>query len=146
MSAPTLPANTDALHDGVFDVARTDPVATTTGWTRAARTALKDEGLVRFREAVTKKILKSLISSNLNVSSYKASEMEDKNNFFNAIASWSGSSLQLQSWMRTNFMHTVFAIMKKVETSQTANDGTVTTTTTIHFARLNTPQSSDDSY
>ena len=97
MSAPTLPANMEELHDGEFDVSRADPIATTTGWTRAARTALKDEGLVRFREAVTKKILKTLISSNLNVSSYKASEMEDKNNFFNAIASWSGSSLQLQS-------------------------------------------------
>lgn len=53
------------------------PVAVATGWTRVAREALKDEGYVKFRKAFMKKILKAPISSNLNVSSYKATEMDD---------------------------------------------------------------------
>ena len=60
----------------------------------------------------TKKILKMLILSNLSVSSYKATEMDDRSNFFNAIGQWSSASLQLQAWMRTHFVDTVFVLIK----------------------------------
>ena len=100
------------LNDVKFDISSTTPAASNTGWTRTARAALKDEGLVKFREAFTKKVLKTLISSNLNVSSYKATEMDEKSNFFNAIGQWSSASLQIQSWMRTHFVDTVFVLMK----------------------------------
>ena len=121
---PTVVGGGAPMHDGKFNVSRANPIAASTGYTRAARAALANDALVRFRETFAKKILKTLVSSNLNVSSYKASEMDDKNNFFNAIASWSGSSLQMQSWMRTHFVHTVFVLMKM--SSTTAADGTVT--------------------
>ena len=114
-----------ALTNAKFDVSLTTPVASSTGWTRASRDALKDEGLVEFRESFTKKILKTPISSNLNVSSYKATEMDDKANFFYAIGQWSTASLQFESWMRSHFIESVFILMKtaKVEIPDPANPG-----------------------
>ena len=57
--------------------------------------------------------------------------MDDKSNFFNAIGQWSNASLQLQFWMRTHFMDTVFALMKaKVITSPDLNDPTKTISVT----------------
>ena len=72
----------DPLNDVKFNFAVQAPVVANTGWTRNACDSLKDEELVKFQEAFTKKILKMLISSNLNMSSYKATEMDDKSNFF----------------------------------------------------------------
>ena len=116
MSAPnntgTGAGQVTALTDAKFDVTLTTPIVSNTGWTRSTREALKDEGLVKFRESFTKKILKTFISSNLNVSSYKATEMDDKANFFYAIGQWSTASLQFESWMRTHFVDSVFVLMK----------------------------------
>lgn len=121
-SVPTIPAGGSPFTLGNILHWPSKSIVSSTGWTRMASKALKEERLVRFRKAVTKKIVKSYISSNLNVSSNKASEMEDENNFFNAIASWSNSSLQLQSWMCTNNVHTMFALMH----SETTNGSNVT--------------------
>ncbi len=113
---PTVPAGATALFDGQFNTTQTAPIAATTGWTRTSRGALSDEGLVKFRENFIKKIVKIPVSSNLNVASYKAAEMDDKKNFFNAIASWTNSSLQFQAYLRTHFVDTVFVLMKTVTT------------------------------
>jgi hypothetical protein len=126
------PLGNDIVTDVKFDAEAAKPVATQTGWTRSARESLNNEGLVKFRESFAKKILKTPISSNLNVSSYKASEMDDKNNFFNAIGQWSSASLQLQSWMRTHFVDTPFVIMKTEETDVTSRGGTVTQKPRVH--------------
>ena len=57
--------------DVKFDISARSLVAANMGWTRNACDGLKDDGLVKFWEAFMKKILKTLISSNLNVSSFK---------------------------------------------------------------------------
>ena len=103
-----------------------NPAATSTGWTRLTRAALSNDGLVRFREASVKRIVKVPLSSNLTVSSCKPAEMDSKNNFFNAIAQMSQASLQIASWCRTNCMHSVFIIVEKYEvTPATANAAAV---------------------
>ena len=130
-NAPNVPGGGAVLTDATFDVTQAAPIASSTGWTRAARAALNNEGLVKFREGFIKKVIKTPISSNLNVTSYKASEMEDKSNFFYAIATWTNSSLQFQSWMRTHFVDTVFVIMRMVTTETTSAGGTITTTNTV---------------
>ena len=131
-AAPTVPTGATALFDGQFNVGRTAPISSSTGWTRTSRQNLSDEGLVKFRENFIKKIIKVPVSSNLNVTSYKASEMEDKNNFFNAIATWTNSSMQFQSYMRTHFVDTVFVIMKLVTTTTTSTNGTRRDVRTVH--------------
>ena len=40
---------------------------------------------LQFHKSFAKKMLKMLISTDLKVSSYKATEMDEKSNFFNAI-------------------------------------------------------------
>ena len=79
------------LKNVKFDIGAWALVVSNTGWARTSRAVLKDEGLVKFWEAFMKKILKTLISSKLNVSSYKVTEMDDKSNFWQ----WSSVSLQL---------------------------------------------------
>ena len=59
-----------------FDLSQTNPKANTTGWTRDEREALANEGLVKFKDSVVKKVIKTPLSSNLSVSSYKPSENE----------------------------------------------------------------------
>ena len=115
--APTVAGGGTLLNDTQFDTAQAAPAQATTGWTRAARAALTNEGLVKFREAFAKKIVKVLLSANLGVSSYKPSEMEDKNNFFNAIASWSNASLQFEAWFRTHFVLNVFHLVHRQTTT-----------------------------
>ena len=126
------PTGSNVLTDVKFDAEAAKPVAAQTGWTRSAREALTNEGIVKFRESFAKKVLKTLISSNLNVSSYKASEMDDKNNFFNAIGQWSSASLQIQSWMRTHFVDTPFIIMKVQDVEVQSANGTTTKKPRVH--------------
>ena len=106
-----------------FDVNQTSPVASAAGWTRANRKALKDEGLVSFRHNFVKKIVKTKVSSHLQVSSFAAREIENKNNFFNCIGAWSQSSLRFDSWFRTHCVKGVFNILREEEVDDPANPG-----------------------
>ena len=119
--------DTHTIGGTVFDAGRTDPIATSTGWTRTEREALTNEGLVKFRESVAKKILKVLVSANVRVSSFKPAEMGEKGNFFYTIGQWSDASLQFESWMRTHFMSNVFETIVEREVTRvaahTAGDG-----------------------
>ena len=115
------------LTDTTFDLTQSAPQAQSSGWTRTTRSALKDEGLVKFRENFVKKVIKVPLSSNLQVSSYKASEMDNKNNFFNAIASWSASSLRFEAWFRTHFVNNVFVVQRTVTVPGTGTSGPTTT-------------------
>ena len=109
-----------------FDLSRTKPVASSTGYTRDERKKLQDEALVKFRDTFVRKILKSSLSINLTVTSYKPSEMDSKTNFFNSIASWSDASRAFESWLKTYHVHTVFNILN-VEKDATGTDTLVET-------------------
>jgi len=100
--------------DVKFDLAQAAPKATSAGYTRAIRESLKNEGLVKFRDAFIKKLIKVPLSSNLLVSSYKPSEMGEKTNFFTTVSNWSEASLYLASWMRSHFADNVFTIVHRV--------------------------------
>ena len=113
--------------DVTFDLARTAPVATQAGYTRATRAALANEGLVKFRESFVKKLSKVPLSSNLQVSSYKPSEMQEKQNFFYAISQFAQMAMYFHTWFRTHFADNVFVIqeIRKVVTDATTTPPTV---------------------
>ena len=113
-----------------LDPAQSAPRQAAAGWTRSQRDALQNEGLVKFREVVIRKLIKTPLSKNLTVTSYKPSDMEQQSNFFNAIGAFSQASLQFATWLRTHHVDTVFYLKKNEPT--TANDGTVTN----HFSSL----------
>ena len=106
--------------DVKFDLSQTSPKASSAGYTRSIRESLKNEGLVKFRDAFIKKLIKVPLSSNLLVSSYKPSEMGEKTNFFTTVSNWSEASLYLASWMRSHFVDNVFVLVEKTIT-QDAN-------------------------
>ena len=108
-----------------FDLSQAAPKAATTGYTRQLRAGLSDEGYVKFRDAVVKKIIKTPLTSNLQVSSYKPSEMDSKSNFFNVIANWSQASLKFEAWMRTHCVHTVFDVVEATIDATTASNSTI---------------------
>ena len=81
-----------ALTDVSFDLTQNAPKAASTGYTRAIREGLKEEAYVKFREVFVKKVIKTPLSLNLQVSSYKASEMDNKENFFHAISGFTHAS------------------------------------------------------
>lgn len=114
-----------------FDLTQSNPKASTTGWTRTERAALKNEGLVKFKDSVVKKVVKTPLSSNLSVSSYKPSEMDSKNNFFYALSQWSVAALVFRSFLKTHYISTVFSIVQKTVTVTTADDGTESRTTSV---------------
>ena len=111
MSGPP-PSTKVTINNTKFDFSRAAPVASATGCDRTRREGLSDEALVKFREMVVKKILKNKVSANLHASSFKPSELDSKGNFFYAIGEWSAASLQFESWLRSNFLHTVFTIIE----------------------------------
>ena len=76
-----------------------------------------------------KRITKTPISSNLSVSSYKPTEMTDKNNFFNAISQFSTFLLRFQAWSKTHYTSNVFTIIKR--DWDDANNKYLNTTTTL---------------
>ena len=110
-----------ALTDVSFDLTQNAPKAASTGYTRAIREGLKEEAYVKFREVFVKKVIKTPLSSNLQVSSYKASEMDNKENFFHAISGFTHASLQMEAWMRTHFVKNVFIIQEIQVTDATKN-------------------------
>ena len=69
------------LTDVTFDLTQNAPKAASTGYTRVIREGLKEEANVKFREAFVKKVIKTPLSSNLQVSLHKALEMDNKENF-----------------------------------------------------------------
>ena len=108
-----------------LDFNQAKPKADSTGYTRAVCKALANEGLVKFRESFIKKVIKTPLSANLQVTSYKPSEMDSNSNFFNAIANWSKASLKFQSWLHTHYVDTVFHIVEEEEVPD-PNDSTKT--------------------
>ena len=112
------------LTDVQFDLMQNAPKAASTGYTRAIREGLKEEAYVRFREVFVKKVIKTLLSSNHQVSSYKASEMDNKENFFHAISGFTHGSLQMEAWMHTHFVKNIFVIQEITVTNATANPPT----------------------
>ena len=112
-----------AVNGIPFDVSQTAPVASSAGWTRDNRLKLKDDGLVTFRQNFVKKIVEVKVASHLQVSSFEASEMENKNNFFNCVGSWSQSSLRFDSWLRTHQVKSVFNIVKEDDVPDPTNPG-----------------------
>lgn len=109
-----------SIHGTTFDLGQANPRATTSGWTKSEREGLSNEGLVKFKDSVVKKVVKTPLSANLSVSSYKPSEMDSKNNFFYALGQWSVASLVFQSFMKSNYLSSVFTIVRKVSTTNTA--------------------------
>ena len=118
-----------AAIDVTFDFSQANPVATHGGYTRANRAALANEGLVKFREHFVKRLTKTPLSSNLTASSYKPAEMTDKNNFFNAISSFSTFTLRFQAWLKTHYADNVFTIIKRDWSD--ANNQYLNTTTVL---------------
>ena len=112
------------LTDVTFDLTQNAPKAASTGYTRIIREGLKEEAYVKFREAFIKKVIKTLLSSNLQVSSYKALEMENKDNFFHTILGFTHASLQMEAWMRIHFVKNVFVIQEIAVTDATTNPPT----------------------
>ena len=107
----TMPTTINGVE---FDLSQTNPKANTTGWTRDEREALAKEGLVKFKDSVVKKVIKTPLSSNLSVSSYKPSEMDSKNNFFYALSQWSVAALLFRAFLKSHYLSTVFTIVRKV--------------------------------
>lgn len=99
--------------DVTFDLTQSVPKATTAGYTRDIREKLENDGLVKFRESFVKKLIKTPLSSNLQVSSYKPSEMQDKQNFFYAISQFAQAMLYFAAWFRSHFASNVFVIQEK---------------------------------
>ena len=54
--------------DVVFDLNQAAPKASTAGYTREICEKLENDGLVKFRESFVKKLIKTPLSSNLQVS------------------------------------------------------------------------------
>ena len=113
------------IQGTTFDLKQKAPKAETSGWTRSEREKLTNEGLVKFKENVVKKVIKTPLSANLSVSSYKASEMDSKNNFFHALGQWSVAALVFQSFLKSNFMSSVFTIVRKDQVDDPNNPGTL---------------------
>ena len=86
-------------------------------------TSLQNEGYVKFRDNFVKKLIKTPLSSNLQVSSYKAAEMDSKSNFFNAISGWSEASLYFQTHFRSHFVENVFQIVVVAQVPDATNPG-----------------------
>ena len=111
------------LTDVTFDLTQTAPVASTAGFTRTIRENLQNEGLVKFRESFVKKLVKTPLSSNLQVSSYKPSEMQEKQNFFYAISQFAQAALYFGSWFRSHFADNVFVIQELTQVPDPNNPG-----------------------
>ena len=111
------------LTDVKFDLTQTAPVASTAGFTRTIRENLQNEGLVKFRESFVKKLVKTPLSSNLQVSSYKPSEMQEKQNFFYAISQFAQAALYFGSWFRSHFADNVFVIQELTQVPDPNNPG-----------------------
>ena len=101
-----------SVNGVTFDLAQTAPVSSSAGYTRTTRDALKNEGLVKFRESFVKKLVKTLLASSMQVSSYKPTEMNDKNNFFYAMAQFAQAAMFFATWFRTHFADNVFTIVE----------------------------------
>ena len=112
------------LTNVTFDLTQNAPKAASTGYTRAIRESRKEEAYVKLREVFVKKVIKTPLSSNLQVSSYKASEMDNKENFFHTILGFTHASLQMEAWMCTHFVKNVFIIQEIQVTNATANPPT----------------------
>ena len=112
------------LTNVTFDLTQNAPKAASTGYTRTIREGLKEEAYVKFREVFVKKVIKTPLSSNLQVSSYKALEMDNVENFFHAISGFTHTSLHMEAWMWTHFVKNVFVIQEIQVTNATANPPT----------------------
>ena len=99
--------------DVTFDLTQASPVASAAGYTRTTRSSLQNEGLVKFRESFVKKLQKTPLTCTMQVTSYKPSEMENKSNFFYAIAQFATAAMFFQTWFRSHFADNVFKIVEK---------------------------------
>ena len=104
-----------------FDVFQTAPVASLAGWTCDNRKKLKDDGLVTFHQNFVKKIVEVKVAPHLQVSSFEASKMENKNNFFNCIGSGSQLSLRFDFWLCTHQVKSIFNIIKEGDVPDLTN-------------------------
>ena len=107
-------ANTITSLGITLDPSRPTPVAGNGGYTRLIREGLSDEAYVRFREIVTKKHGKQLLSANLEVKSYKPSEINQPQNFFNTLGKWSVMAQNWSSHFNMHFMMSVFVLLRWV--------------------------------
>ena len=96
-----------------FDLAQSKPVASSAGYTRTTRSALKNKGFVKFRDSFIKKLVKTLLASSMQVLSYKPTEMNNKNNFFYAMAQFAQAAMFFATWFRSHFTVNVFVIVEK---------------------------------
>ena len=80
-----------------IDLIQTAPKASSTGCTHTGHEGLKGEAFVKFHGAFAEKVIKTLLSSNLQVSSHKALEMDNKDNFFHVILDLMHASLQMEA-------------------------------------------------
>lgn len=111
------------FKDITLDLKQKAPQAESTGYTRAVRVSLQNEGYVKFRESVIKRIIKAPLSLTSKVTSYKPTEMTEKSNFFNVIANWSHASNQINAWLHTHYVDTVFSMVEVVEQDDPQNAG-----------------------
>ena len=82
------------------------------GYDRATRIALKNDALVKVKEAAVKKVLPTLLSSTIQVTTFDPSEMKESTNFFNFVSSWRTDSAILRQHAVSYYMHNVFNIVK----------------------------------
>ena len=80
------------LTDITFDLTQTTLKATSAGCTCTIQKGLMEEAFVKFCEAFVKNVINIPLSSNLQVSSHKALEMENKDDFFHTILGFKHAS------------------------------------------------------
>ena len=64
-AASTSTAGGTTIQGTTFDLKQKAPKAETSGWTRSEREKLTNDGLVKFKENVVKKVIKTPLSANL---------------------------------------------------------------------------------
>jgi hypothetical protein len=109
-------------NDTVFDLKKV-AANIAGGYNRATRSALKNDALVKVKEAAVKKILPTLLSSNLQVTTFDPSEMKESSNFFNFVSSWRTDSSMLRQHAISYYMQNVFNIVKIVKSERLDANG-----------------------
>ena len=94
------------------------------GYSRTTRSTLTGEALIKVKESAVKKILRTPLSDNVQVTTFDPVDMKDKGNFFNFVGNWRSDSKTLIQHMRAYYMHNVFQLMKHKVSLRLLPDGT----------------------
>ena len=122
---PVSPPSRFIMADVTFNLTAAPITDSRGGYTRATRTNLKDEALVKVKDAAVKKILSPVLSAHSQVSSFDPREMADKGNFFHQVGDWRTATVIMRQHVQSFYMMNVFILCKEGQVDDPANPGTM---------------------